>query len=447
MGESNRPVRKTLADLGLVLAGAVVLILYSSYGRPIWIDENLHFAMGQMDVGYVLKTIHNTTTEINHGQTGVYMFTDWILLRVLGANSVALRLPSLVAGGALLFCAVMFFRVRNFSYAWQYLILVVLAGQSFLMYFVGEARPYMFLAATAVATLAYYQYSPASRQSLVPRLIGIFGVCVGALMHAYFPLMLALILLFSIWTAVRAGFVQRNARSFFTFINLPLLFAGSILFLAVGAFTWLRGTPEFGYDPFASLGSPQRAVQSLIRDHFSTIWDWSSTGIALVLVVVFSISLARFRGIGRLAAPLVLLLLAILSSLVVSLASYLRDYWIMERQWVAGIALGSVALVWFFAELYKAGSRTDSWALRVPAFVFAALTLVSCYGAVQTQISMLQGYREATMVLESDTRTLDQLITERSEWPYIANINIVRGGQVWPIFTEWYGRQAGMREN
>lgn len=447
MGEPGRSARKTLADLGLVLAGAVVLILYSSYGRPIWIDENLHFAMGQMDVGYVLKTIHNTTTEINHGQTGVYMFIDWILLRVLGANSVALRLPSLVAGGALLFCAVMFFRVRNFSYAWQYLILVVLAGQSFLMYFVGEARPYMFLAATAVATLAYYQYSPALRKSWVPRFIGIFGVCVGALMHAYYPLMLVIILFFSVSTAVRDGSLQRNTRSFLTFLNLPLLVTGAILYLAVGAFTWLRGTPEFGYDPFQSLGSPQGAVESLIRDHFSTIWDWGNTWIVLVLVVVISLSLGRFRGVGRLAAPLALLFLAVGSSFVVSLASYLRDYWIMERQWVAGIALGSVALVWFFAELYKAGSRTDSWALRVPAFVFAALALISCYGAVQGQISMLQSYREAKLALESDTRTLDQLISERSEWPYIANINIARGGQVWPIFTEWYGRQAGMREN
>ena len=156
--------RRLWAELGLWVLGAVILFLYSGIWRPIWFDEFLHFAMGGMTWEYALKTVDYTTIEVNHGQTGVYMLLDWLLLQAFGASAVALRLPSLLAAALLLAAAVTFLRRRGFGYGWQYLVLLALAAHTALIWFTGEARPYMPLAAAGVAVLAYYQYDASSRR-------------------------------------------------------------------------------------------------------------------------------------------------------------------------------------------------------------------------------------------------------------------------------------------
>jgi hypothetical protein len=75
------------------------IALYMSLGRPIWIDEFLHFAVAAIPSSApAWQTITRSITGVNHGQTGVYMMLDYWLLSAFGANAVVLRLPSILSG-------------------------------------------------------------------------------------------------------------------------------------------------------------------------------------------------------------------------------------------------------------------------------------------------------------------------------------------------------------
>jgi hypothetical protein len=437
-----------LGDLGLVAVGLVIVILFSSYGRPIWIDEFLHFALGGMDLGQVVTAIRKTTTEVNHGQTGVYMFVDYLLLKAFGASSLALRLPSLIATAMLLFSAATFIRLKGLSYGFQYLMLVVLAGQTALMYYGGEARPYMFLAATTVATLTYYNYPLVRRRNWLALVFGIFGVCVGVLMHPYYPLMLAVILPLSFWALLRDRQVDGTVRGFVRFANVPLLAVAAVLYLVVGWLTWMPVSHFFGLNPYEFMGSLSNAVVVGLRDHFQNVRDIATWLPLLVVLSVAALTWVRFRGAGRLAPPLALIMLALLSSAAVSYASYYRTYWIMNRQWVAGVALASVAMVWLYGEMHQMARQENSFVLDIPVALFAGLGLITALSVGQNQVSVLRGYQEASAVFAADNRSISELadfIASESDWVYVGNVNAARGGPVWPMFTDWYNRQAGMR--
>lgn len=434
------------ADVGLVALGVGVLALYSSWGRPIWVDEYLFYALGAMDVQEVLTVIHNTSSEINHGQTGAYMLADWGMLQLFGASSFALRLPSLLAGALLFFSAVLVIRSRGFARPWQYLVVGLLACQSFLMYFVGEARPYSVLAATSVAALAYYQLEPTRRRSFLGWFLIVLGIWLGAVNHPYFPLMLAVVIPVSLWTAHRSGWLGSSWREVLRFLDWPVLVVAAFLYVGVGALTWLRGTPDFGYDPFQILGSREATIDLFWRDHLGLLSGYRGWILPFLLLVVAVLALNRFRGVWNLVAPVALGVLAVGTSVAVSLASYLNDYWIIERQWVAGIALLAVAVVWFTAEIFTAAPGRLRWVSAVPGLALGLVVVQGLVGVWESQIGQLGSFAEQQEQIAADSRSLEQLISDGAEWPYIANVNISRGGEVWPVFTEWYGRQAGMRE-
>jgi hypothetical protein len=448
--EIRRPLWQPIS---LWVIGLVILFLYSGIWRPIWLDEFLHYAMGGMTLDYALKTIDYTTIEVNHGQTGVYMLLDWLLMQVFGASSIGLRLPSLISAGVMLAAAVTFVRLRGLAYPWQVLVLLSLAAHSFLMWFVAEARPYLPLAAATVATLAYYQYSVASRRRWLPLAYGVFGIVIGALMHPYIVYLAAVIVPFSVWVAVRDGRLSWGVRDIIRFANPILLGAGAAVFLVIGELTWMRRIASFGYGPFDLMGSGENAFWAFITDHF-TNRPTSAWWIALLAVVTLGgLALARFRGIGPLLPPLVLLVLGLASSAIVSALSAMRTYWILERQWVAGIALVAISGVWFFAEMHKASqsttSRRDAWALKVPVALFVALTVASSLFVLWHTASEMIAQRDAYAKFTSETRSMDELrpaqINDDDGYIYAANVNIARGGPVWPMFVDWYDNLAGMR--
>ncbi len=444
------PRNRIWESIGLLALGAVIIGVYSSYWRPIWFDELLHFAMGGMTFEQALKTIDFTTVEVNHGQTGVYMLVDYFLMQAFGANSVALRLPSLVSGVVLLLAAVTFLRIKGFSARWQALALIALAGHTFLMYFIGEARPYLPLAACALATLVYYQYPLDQRRAWLPRFLGVFGLIFGVLVHPYFIYFVVIIVPFSVWTALRSGEIKWSIRNLLRLANLWLLGSAAVVFLVIGQLTWMRRIAEFGYDPFALMGSASNTVNAFWADHFS---GQSNNGlkaaVALSLITLVVLLVRRFRGAAPLLPPLVLLVLALLSSAAVSALSAMRTYWILERQWVAGIALAAVAMVWFFAELHRMARASGSKWLRVPVFFFVILTLVVGARALSTGISTMQDQRAAQVVIAADTRTVEEILTQAKSGDEgavdAANVNIARGGPVWRELITWYATQAGMR--
>jgi hypothetical protein len=88
-----------LAAVGFPALSVLVVLVYGSFGSPIWIDEFLHFALGAFPTtGDAWRALSPTLPTFNHGQTAAYMLLDSALLRAFGADLVALRAPSLVSG-------------------------------------------------------------------------------------------------------------------------------------------------------------------------------------------------------------------------------------------------------------------------------------------------------------------------------------------------------------
>jgi len=434
------------ADVGLVAFGLVIVGLYSSWNRPIWLDEYLFFAFGAMSFSEVLSAIHGTATEINHGQTGFFILADWALLQIFGASGFAIRLPSLLAGGLLLFSAVLVLRFRGFARPWQYLVMGLLACQAFLMYFIGEARPYALLAATSVAALAYYQLDPTRRRTWIGWFLVVSGIWIGALNHPYFPLMLGVVLVVSVWAAWRSGWLVNGWKSVVGFVDPIAVVPAAGLYLVVGILTWLPSRPEFGYDPYSNMGSREVVINAFWRDHLGALWAYRGWFLAFMALVAVVLLLSRFGSGLDLVAPFALGVLSLGTSIAVSAASYLSDYWILQRQWVAGIALLAVAVVWFLAQLSQSSAGRLRWVASLPG-VLVGVLVVLALGSVWTgQTNQLISYSQQQGELMLEKRSLEQLVADGADWPYVANVNILRGGPVWPIFTEWYSRQAGMRE-
>jgi hypothetical protein len=436
--------------LGLLCLGAVILAAYSSFGRPIWLDELFHFAMGGMTFEYAVKTVDYSTIEVGHGQTGVYLLLDWWLMQGFGANSVALRLPSLIAGAVLLVAAVTFIRRKGLGYWWQALVLVVLAGHSFLMYFTGEARPYMPLVASSVAMLAYYAYPRADRKAVAPRVLAVFGFLIGSTFQPFWIYMVVFILAFSVWAAWVSGDLDLKWREILVFTSPGFLLSGMALFLVVGELTWMRRILYLNFEPWVHIGgSFSEAARYFLADHFSgggisVLW---ASGISVLTLVVLGVT--RFNGARLLLPAFVLLLVAVLTSLAASGIALWRTYWVLERQWVAGIAIACIASVWFFGELYSLARRNQTPIILIPVGLFVILSLVTMAVTMRAEAEkLLVGYPAARAAIIDDGRPPPELGIGQyggMDGVEAANLNIARGGPVWIEFIDWYNREAGMR--
>ena len=447
---------RVLANLGLGVLGTVILAAYSSFARPIWLDEFLHFAFGAIPSDEILSVIYESTgPNVNHGQTGVYIYFDYWLLQIFGSSLFWLRFPSLVAAAIMLASAVYFLRVKGFGYFWQYLVLLAFGAQSILMYFTGEARPYIWLASTAIATLAYYQ-TPLSRRNRLPvMLLGGYGVLFGAIAHPYYVVFFVLIAAFSLWTQLYVGRNRLNLRGYITFLNPYLVIPGAALFLVIGSLTWLRGNPAFDRSAWDLLG-PIGALREGINGHFGMfVWTREIPPNYIVLFFVASLSvllLFRLASWSREAtASFVLIGLGIGTTVSVSVISAISSYWILSRQWVGGMAMTTLGVVWLLAIIFRSADLNGVRSIKLIAVGLSAYIVfvgtLQIWGSVNQIASWVNTQNE---ILTRDGIALDVDIAElkinslESDLDLVdaANLNIIQGNEVWPGFAEYY---AGYR--
>lgn len=455
-GRALRSVSKprVLANLGLAVLGTVVLAAYSSFARPIWIDEFLHFALGALPSDEFLNVIYQSTgPNLNHGQTGIYMYFDYWLIQIFGSSLFWLRFPSLVAAAVMIASVVYFLRVKGFGYFWQYLALLAFGAQSLLMHFTGEARPYIWLASTAIATLAYYQ-TPLSRRNRLPTmLLGAYGVLFGAIAHPYYIVFFVLIAAFSLWEHFYVGRNRLNLRGYLTFLNPYLVVPGAALFLVIGSFTWLRGNPVFDRSAWDLLG-PIGALREGINGHFGMfVWTREIPPNYTVLFFVASLSvllLFRLASWSREAtASFVLICLGIGTTVGVSVISAISSYWILSRQWVGGMAITTVGVVWLIAVVYRRADVNGVRSIKVIAVGLSAYIVL--VGTFQIWGSMTQIYSwmsTQNKILTTDGIGLDIDTAESKinslesdfDWVDAANLNIIQGNEIWPGFAEYYAK-------
>jgi len=351
-----------------------------------------------------------------------------------------------LAGAALLWALVVFLRGRGLPWIWQFAGVLAVASTPVFIYFQGEARPYMPLAASAACMLAFFSAPVAQRMNLSTRLIGFLGLVVGSIFHPYWIYFLFLTLAFGYFMRWLNGTRPNGFKATFTYAGGWITVVAFGLFVLVGQLTWMRWIREFEYDPFEMIGSVETFWT---RFRVSHVYDDTAT--LLVVLAMSALFLLAFRvgkSAFRITIPAVLLyFLAVASSLGVSYLSINRSYWIFERQWVAGEILSSIAVVWFFGSIYKELGTGGSRYFRLPSLVFLALVAFTFYGSVQSHLQSQESWRVQLEPYEADSRPIAEIMTEFSDadMVYAANVNAVRGGEVWPVFTEWYWKQAGMR--
>lgn len=430
----------------LIISGLMAIIM-GAFDRPLQIDEVLHYALAAFQPGEVLGVIQQSTIGINHGQTGVMMVADYVLLRLTGPETWALRLPTVLGTFLLLVSAVQFMRLRSFSWHWQALTVLALIGNINLIYHAGVARPYMLLAACTIGTFTYYQARVQDAANL--RIMGWTSVVVGCLIQPYFPVMWLLVLVFSLYFRVARNRQRLGFRSAISIANPALLVTGLALYLSISVATWLRKPRSFDFDPLASWnGSVLGLLRSFVGNHLGSFGEMSLAPglppVAIFAVGCLSILLitafvwARAKWTFEMTQALVLLTAGIATSALFSLLSVRQSYWIVPRQWVAGMALASVAIVWFFAEFSRTNhqyfARITTGFFTVTIILAAAFSLVNRYSEWRENSS----YWES---LSRETRTSQQAFDQSPDndgWVNIANLEILRREGFSPIFRDIY---------
>jgi hypothetical protein len=212
----------------------------------------------------------------------------------------------------------------------------------------------------------------------------------------------------------------------------------------------MRCVLSFGYGPLDMMGNSwSYTIQRGVMNHFAnqtTPWFWVA---GLALITFLAIALSRFQVSSRIVPPVILIAIGVLSSVAVSALSALRTYWILERQWVAGIALVAVGSVWFFAELFNASRTNNQVTLRVPVAAFIILTTVSAIFSLSTQARVTNQDRMAYAEFRQETLVEAELqpeqVNDDTGYVYAANVNAARGGPVWTMYVDWYDNLSGMR--
>lgn len=424
--------------------------LYAPFDRVIWIDEFLHFAFASFDItADAWAAIKRSASNVNHGQTGIYMLVNYWTLKYFGADLLYLRAPSLVSAVLLCYFSGTLIKIRGFGLVWQVFAVFIVSCQVELMYFAGEARPYMPLATATMGTLVYYLASEQQRASLELKIIGIFSVLLGVLMHPYFSLYWLAIVLFGFWVSWLEGETELNAKGLLRRINLPLCVFGSIIYFTVASQTWLRGSPSFDRNPFHFM--PLSELPRLFVWQHSTFmgtYEASVWGLFLVSLTSLGFVFCRKKlqvDIRPVIAATLLIWLALGLTVLLSLLSYYQNYWILTRQWIASIALVSIGFVWFAAEFLKTVIGFLPRPMRqISEALFFLLLALYCWRNNESNISarwneLTTHLKRPEAVQQTDLQpTMVTCPIDPHLWVELANRNIKAGGPVWPIFQYYY---------
>jgi hypothetical protein len=402
------------SKLALTILGLAILALYSSWGRPLWLDEYLQFVFGGFSTpGQAWTAVQSSTTNINHGQTGFYIMLDWALLKAFGANLFALRLPSLISGVLLLFSVYLFLRRKSLGIVAIGAAFLILAAQPNLMYFTGEARPYMPLVASSMAALAYFSSTPEQRATTFMKIFIWSTMVWGALMMPYYLVYLPVIAL----TCFVIARLPWNFTEFRRFINLPLQITSLALGVGIGALTWLRGSPTFQRDPWLIIHA---LIDSLTAVHVLG-------GVILLALIVITIRYGRTDPRGPVILFVVMGALAVLFALL----SLAQSYWILPRQFVASQAIMTIAVVWGVGVALKASPQTPK---RILSGIFAIVILFGAGRATIQQVENLMDWENNGFPAAGNPG--DAAFHGIDVGP--ANQNVSEGGPVWPELTAIY---------
>jgi hypothetical protein len=439
----------------LIIFGLICSAIFFSgfLNRPLWFDEFLYFSLCASNSVTELSDLFQKSLEgINHSQTGAYVFLDYFLVRFFGLEFFVLRFPSIFSAFLLFFASVSLVKIRGYSHLWQVLVIMAMYGQTSLMYFVFEARPYMPLVGATAGTLAFYIFPANQKKSLSFLMFGLFSIMFGSIMHPYFALYWVAIYLFCIWLHITEGVIRADLSEVVKHLNLPIAFLGFLAYCLTVYYSWGTHSPRLDLDPYQFV--PRSDFISVFESfHFEFFSNTNAMIIYIFVVLLILIFLYVAKSSVRphsLFAPIILLIIALILSIALTYISYKKGYWIISRQWVASSAIVVIAFVWFSAELSSQLSKVSNLASRL-FFLFTILLVgVGIYSQQSKQVA--ERFQHVFDGFEYDSGTTNKSTQCKTKdfncWVTLANLNIKEGKQIWPIFKIFYEQQnACMLEN
>jgi hypothetical protein len=162
----------------------------------------------------------------------------------------------------------------------------------------------------------------------------------------------------------------------------------------------------------------------------------------ILTVLVCPLMPPRWRdSLLALVPPAALAMGALVISAILSWISYRHHYWILERQWIASVALMPVGVVWYVAELGRQLDGRWRGSSIVLAVGYSAVFVCSLYRIVPQKLDELRHDIAGWQVSESvKTEPPAQPPVGNDPWVALANANIANGGPVWGVFRQYYGR-------
>ena len=268
----------------------------------------------------------------------------------------------------------LFLAERGLGLVTQFLALFLLAGQSGLMYYIGEARPYFPFAATAVGCLTYLTTDKTSPRWRYVRILGWISLYVGSVMHLYFLLALPAVLLFNLFYRSLASSTRPGWRQLLGWCRPKVVGGAVLLAVVVGWLTWMRPQETNQLGAFEWMGgNGYSAITRLGQFHFEFMGTVTAAA-ALLIIELFLMGWLIFnhkcRKYADLLASTVLLVFSIGTSLAIALSSVANSYAISPRQLVLGPALVVLSLSWQVGSLIALGRRVS---LSPPSPVSAVL--------------------------------------------------------------------------
>lgn len=434
---------RTLARPLLILALQLLLLaMMMAFPRPIWTDEVLQFAWGAFsDTPRTIRWIFwSVGARMNHGQTGAYMIVNHLALKYFGASYFALRFPSYLS---YFFSLVAGYAILGRMGASTLVRLLGMLGLAFCLLNIthgSEARPYVVLEATVLGFLwAWQRYLAGERYSRA----GLFGIAaLGVLFHPFFVAYAGCLVVGSLLLQPEARrFVACELRSP---RRLAVIAGGKLallaLFLLIGKWSWFHSIHKvFGKDPYEYIGHDKSVARFMLGTFF---YPWSLYLVPL-LGVLFAVLVWQRKRCGLQGIWAQVLLLGgttALTQFVITRSVIRSEYWILQRQWIAGNALAVLVAALLVEMVLRIAIGRIPRKLLLGAE--ALLWGVGVAGAVVSiQASVRQGMRPIVPLEESEAylaRVQAQSVISMGDLERLAHQNLLRGGPVWPIFNLVY---------
>jgi hypothetical protein len=208
----------------------------------------------------------------------------------------------------------------------------------------------------------------------------------------------------------------------------------------------MRKGPGKAFDPFKWVGQDIYLPVFFNHSHFEFIRPLGGvliTGaIFLLLASYWFYSDANKLKYRSLVPPAALIAGALSVTILLSLISFYRDYWILQRQWVASMALVTIGVIWLAAEVSQVLSRVRPKIGRGIYPVVLFYVLIMLYPSLQENYHRLNDYISESSEYADGVPVPpgpNDLPKSNGDWVALAASNIEAGGKVWPVFRIYYG--------